>query len=177
MIEIPVDLKNAIKNNQLIVFVGAGLSCDLKNINGQKLGGWKNLVEQILLDLKEKGHKVELLLPLLDIYDPLTILNLIEKDNDLRSLDIHAFLKNFLDIDCEGNNFGVHELISQLSGKIITTNYDNAFEVFDSSYRKNKAFKGTNSNLATHTNAESKLLFKLHGCFEFPDSMVLFPKD
>ncbi|MCR9067060.1 MAG: tetratricopeptide repeat protein, partial [Cytophagales bacterium] len=40
---------------------------------------------------------------------------------------------------------------------------------------KHKAYKGKNYELTTHKDPAAPLLFKLHGCFEEADSMVLFP--
>jgi hypothetical protein len=39
MIEIPTELKKVICNNELLVFVGAGLSFNLKNTHNQSLKG------------------------------------------------------------------------------------------------------------------------------------------
>jgi flagellar motor component MotA len=114
---IPTELKTAISNNQLIIFVGAGLSYNLININGQHLKGWTNLVEQILIDLKKKGHDVECLIPLLSKYDPIKILDLIEFDKTIPKKDIYGFIKDFLDLSDE-NNYELHKKIYKLSKKI-----------------------------------------------------------
>ena len=48
----PPELLTAIEKENLIVFVGAGLSRELKNVNDQEIGNWDNLVLQILKNLK-----------------------------------------------------------------------------------------------------------------------------
>jgi len=176
MITIPIELKNAIHNNQLIVFVGAGLSYNLTNINKQPLKGWGNLVGEVLENLKEKNHDVDALIPLVDKYDPIKILDLIESDNDLPKKEIYNFIKDFLDLS-EDNNLQLHQKLFKLSKKIITTNYDCAFEKAIPQLRKNKAYRGKNYELTTHKDPNAVLLFKLHGCFEDADSMVLFPSN
>jgi tetratricopeptide (TPR) repeat protein len=179
MFEIPKGLKTAISNRKLIVFAGAGLSFNLKNTKGQKLGDWNNLIHHILLHLKEKQYQVDTLISLLNenIYEPIEILNLIEKNRNLPKNVIYNFTKEFLDLDYNINDYELHKNIAHLSNKIITTNYDTAFEIADPTLRKYTAYKGKNYELTTHKNQHARLLFKLHGCYEFGDSMVLFPSN
>ncbi len=173
---IPPELRNAICNNNLIVFVGAGTSFKLLNINQEELLGWSNLVKRILDDLHEKGFDVQLLLPLVEKFDPIDVLNLIEKDTNLPKKDVYSFVKEFLDLH-EDNNLEIHKKLFQLSRKIITTNYDTAFETAIPALRKHKAYKGKNYEQTTHKDPLTPLLFKLHGCYEDADSMVLFPSN
>jgi len=171
------ELIQSIKNQTLILFVGAGLSYNLTNIKNEKLGGWKNFVKQTLIYLKEKNFDVEHLIPLVDKYDPIKVLDLMESDTNISKTEITNFTKEFFDLNTEGNNFKLHRKLLQLSKKIITTNYDTAFEISDSNLRKHTAYKGKNYELTTHKDPKSPLLFKLHGCFENADTMVLFPSD
>ena len=92
MTKIPIELKNAICSNQLLVFVGAGLSFNLVNINNQPLKGWSNLVEQILIHLKGKGFEADYLIPVLKKQDPIKVLNLIETDKDIPKTEIYSFI-------------------------------------------------------------------------------------
>jgi len=176
MIEIPTELKKVICNNELLVFVGAGLSFNLKNTHNQSLKGWSNLVENILLELKSSGHNVNHLIPLANKYEPIKVLDLIESDTDISKKEIYKFVKDYFDLKND-NNLDLHKKLYQLSKKIITTNYDTAFETAVNELRKNKAYKGKNYELTTHKEPNSTLLFKLHGCYEDIDSMVLFPSN
>lgn len=171
---IPRELEEAVCKNELIIFVGAGLSYNLVNIKKQALQGWNNLVRQVLSHLDGEGCDVKHLLPLIDKYDPIEVLHLIERNRDIPKKKISEFLKDFLDLD-EVNDFNLHRKLHQLSNKIITTNYDTAFETAIPELRKNKAYKGKNYEMTKHKEANASLLFKLHGCFEDIDSMVLFP--
>ncbi len=139
MIEIPIDLKNAICNKKLIVFVGAGLSYNLLNTKNQPIKGWANLVENILKHLKEKEYDVDYLLPLIKKRDPITVLDLIETDKDLDKREINLFIKEFLELDDEKNNYDLHKDICSISNKVITTNYDTAFERAVPTLRKFRA--------------------------------------
>ncbi len=174
---IPVALKKAVCDDKLIIFVGAGLSYNLVNNKGQFIKGWDNLVKEIILNLEEQGYNIGLLLPLLEIYDPIEILHLIEKHPKFSRKLTHDIVTNFLELDDTKNDYSLHKKITTLSKKIITTNYDTAFERATPSLRRNTAYKGKNYELAKHKNSESSLLFKLHGCYEFADSMVLFPSN
>ncbi|KOY87810.1 hypothetical protein AD998_18215 [bacterium 336/3] len=176
MNKIPTDLIKAINDNDLIVFVGAGLSFNFKNVDNQKLEGWSNLVVNILNDLQSKGHEVNDLMPLIKRYDPIKVLDLIESDSELSKKDIYNFIKKFL-ILSDKNDYDLHKKLFELSKKIITTNYDTAFEEAVPELRRSKAYKGRNYELTKHKDKDAPLLFKLHGCFEDADSMVLFPSN
>ncbi|SFB78804.1 TPR repeat-containing protein [Flexibacter flexilis DSM 6793] len=171
---IPVELRKAILDNDLVIFVGAGLSYELTNTKNKPLKGWANLVTCILEHLKIKGYEVEHLLPLIKRYEPIKVLDLIEHDKNLPKKEIYSFVKTFFELG-DKNTLAIHKKIFQLSNKIITTNYDTAFEEAVPQLRRNKAYKGKNYELTTHKDKDSVLLFKLHGCSEDADSMVLFP--
>lgn len=172
--KIPRELEEAIRKNELLIFVGAGLSYNLINIKKQPLKGWSNLVHQILLHLKEEGHDVEVFIPMIDRFEPIEILRLIERDKHIPREKISDFIKDFLDLD-DDNNFDLHRKLYRLSTKIITTNYDCAFEKAVRELEKNTAYKGKNYELTKHKQSGASLLFKLHGCFKDVDSMVLYP--
>jgi hypothetical protein len=176
MIQIPAALKTAIINNDLVIFAGAGLSYNLVNIKNQKLGGWSNLVQNVLQHLIANDHDVSVLLPLLKKYQAIKVLDLLESNTAIPRMEVQKFLKDFLDVSTE-NNFGLHQKLHGLSNKIITTNYDTAFEQAVPDLRKSKAYKGKNYELTYLKDKNASLLFKLHGCFEDADSMVLFPSN
>ncbi len=176
MNKIPVELRNAITNNELILFIGAGLSFNLINSKDQPLKGWDNLVLCILENLKENGHEVDHLKPLVGKYEPIKILDLIESDKALPKTEVYKFVKSYYELK-ETSHLELHKKLFHLSPKIITTNYDTAFEDAVPKLRKNKAYKGKNYELTTHKDKEAALLFKLHGCCEDADSMVLFPSN
>ena len=75
-----------------------------------------------------------------------------------------------------GNDFSFHKKLFSLSTKIITTNYDKAFEKAIPELQEIKAYKGKDYEL-NRVKKDSIFLFKLHGCIDGIDSMVLFPSD
>ena len=52
---IPHGLKEAIEKDELVLFIGAGLSWDLKNTEGA-LGGWKEMVLSMLSYLNKEDY-------------------------------------------------------------------------------------------------------------------------
>ena len=173
---IPPELVQAIQKDDLVIFVGAGLSYELKNRNSQKLGGWNDLVLNVLEHLKFKGHeKADILIPLVGQFEPIKILELIELSSELPKEEIISFTKDYFDLHEDENDYEIHTSLFQLSKKIITTNYDTSFETSNRQLRKHTAYKGKDFELAAHNLPGKPLLFKLHGCYENGDSMVLFP--
>ena len=55
MKNIPHGLKEAIEKDELVLFIGSGLSRKLKNTEGA-LGGWKEMVSSMLSYLKDKEY-------------------------------------------------------------------------------------------------------------------------
>lgn len=169
-------LKEAIEKDNLVIFVGAGTSMNLNNIKGEKIGTWKNLVFKLINHLNENSNnKYSYLIPLIEKYEPIEILNLIEKDKEIDKTDIYDFLKDFLDIG--DNDYELHKKIIELSRIIITTNYDDAFENCSKELRKRVAYKGKNFELVNLKKNDKSLLFKVHGCYKDSDSMILFPSN
>jgi tetratricopeptide (TPR) repeat protein len=176
-IKIHPELKKAIEENELVVFVGAGISYELINSKNQKLGDWKNLVACILENLKSNGYEVEHLISLVDKSEPLEVLKLIETNKQqIPQKAICNFVKSFYEFDNK-NTFSLQKKIFDLCPKIITTNYDTAFEEAVPKLRRNKAYKGRNYELMKHKEKDAIFLIKLHGCAEDADSMVLLPSD
>ena len=171
---IPREIKTAVQDNNLIIFVGAGLSYNLVNKDNQQLKGWKNLVVQLLIDLEKKEYDVTPFKMLLETNEPIDVLNLIEKNSNLPKNEIINFVKDFYSLKV-GEDYSLHKNIYKLSNKIITTNYDDAFEMAIPELKNRVAFKGRNYELANLHKAKEPTLFKLHGCITNGESMVLFP--
>ncbi|MDR1887380.1 MAG: hypothetical protein LBQ70_05625, partial [Prevotellaceae bacterium] len=62
---LPKELLKAIKDDNLVIFVGAGLSYDFVNLKGTKIEGWENMVRQILLHFETEKYDVTHLMPLI----------------------------------------------------------------------------------------------------------------
>ena len=177
MYTIPAELKRAVINDTLVVLTGAGLSYPLYNKMDIQLKGWKNFVDQMLLYLKSEHYAVDHLIPLTAHFSPVKVLDLIENTPEITRDVIYQFSSHYFKLDDEKNDYTIQKNICRLCNKIITTNYDTAFENAVPDLRTQTAYTGKNYELTRCANSKAKLLFKLHGCYESKDSMVLFPSD
>ena len=169
--ELPKELIKAMKENNLVLFVGAGLSYKFVNKDEQPLGDWQNMVRQIL----ESVEDLDYLKPLVDRYDPIIVLDLIEKAKVKEP--VINFVKQFFSLPTDKNDYSLHKKLCRLSNKIITTNYDNAFERADDDFETKTAVFGRDYELSSLHNPSDKTLFKLHGSISDGGSMVLFPSN
>lgn len=174
MIEIPPGLREAIKADELVLFVGAGLSWNFKNKKNETLEGWTKMASSITSYLKEKHRITEDVKQSCDKKEPIDALKEIE-DSGVNKRIVGEFVKDYFTLG-EGNDYSLHQNLFELSTKIITTNYDRAFEMAVPRLQEIKAYRGKNYEL-NRLKKDSVFLFKLHGCIENIDSMVLFPSD
>lgn len=156
----------AIKNNNLVLFIGSGLSRSLG------FPDWKGLVEEILRELAKEDPKYNDMIEILNnnFFNEIEIL---EKIKGKKS-EIYGVLDRIFDVpNNEFTNLSLHKKLGSLSTKIITTNYDKALETAT-------GFKKVQFDNNYHIANLSKLdnyVFKLHGCIESPDKCILFEED
>ena len=174
MENIPHGLKEAIENDELVLFIGAGLSWNLKNTEGKTLGGWKEMVSPILAFLKDKEYITAEEQQSYDKLEPIGALKKLE-DKGISRREIGDFLKHYFTLK-KSKKLPIHKKAFRLSTKIITTNYDRAFEIAFPELQEIKAYKTKDYEL-NKLKKDPIFLFKLHGCIEHIDSMVLFPSD
>ena len=174
MENIPQRLKEAIENDELVLFIGSGLSWNLKNTEGNTLGGWKEMVSSMLSYLKDKEYITAKEQRFCLKLEPIKALQRLENKGIDRE-KVRDFLKGYFTLGKE-NKFPLQEKLYSLSTKIITTNYDLAFEEAIEKLDKEKAYKGQNHKLSKLLE-DPVFLFKLHGCIKDINSMVLFPSD
>lgn len=181
---IPEKLEQAIKNNSLVFFVGAGCSIPLN------FPSWKKLIEDILEELNNK-HGLTSDVNFHNILngvksDTKTLfeaLNLIEKDakhgstyktksKEIVNAQIESISKTLPD------HSDVHSLLWNISTKIITTNYDKALERYKPEHINPKIFDNTNAfqSLKSQLN-DAQFLYKIHGDNDNPQSIILFESD
>ena len=172
--DIPHGLKEAIENDELVLFIGAGLSWDLKNTKGKPLGGWKEMVSSMLSYLNKEDYITAEEQQSCEELGPIKALQRLE-NNKIDKRVIGHFVKGYFKLGKE-NNFSLQEKLYSLSTKIITTNYDRVFEIAFPELQEIKAYKTKDYEL-NKLKKDPIFLFKLHGCIEHIDSMVLFPSD
>ena len=163
------ELVNATKSNRLIVFSGAGISFNLRNVQGKAIGGWSNMIETILSELKD----VPLEIKLNDKnYSPIERLKEIESLN-IPQENIYKKIRQFYRIDPQ-SDLSVHRKIVELTDKIITTNYDNGFELVS----PHSNIYSLGNELNSISKFEKPYVFKIHGsCNKNDDPLILFPED
>jgi Tfp pilus assembly protein PilF len=181
---IPTKLEDAIKNNTLVIFVGAGCSIPLG------MPSWKKLVEDILQDLDNKygqtsdtnfknilngvqnGSK--------SLFDALSK---IENDSDNGTtfkIKTQEFINSRIEEISKSlpEESNVHNLLWEISNKIITTNYDKILEQYIPKSISPKKFDNSNAfqSLKSQSN-NAEFLYKIHGDYEDPKSIILFESD
>ncbi|WP_424038438.1 SIR2 family protein, partial [Porphyromonas endodontalis] len=174
MVNIPTGLREAIKADELVLFVGAGLSWNFKNKGNETLEGWTKMASSITSYLCDNDHIPENLKQACDTLGEIKTLEILE-EREIGRREVGEFVKDYFTLG-EGNDFSLHQKLFELSTKIITTNYDKAFEMAVPQLQSQKAYKGKDYEL-NGLKKDSVFLFKLHGCIDHVDSMVLFPSD
>ena len=174
MVTIPPGLKEAIEEDDLVLFIGAGLSWNLKNTKNEFVEGWDKMVKSLTSHLNNKGYITDEDKRSCDALEPIKALKIIE-DKSVNKSEVAKFIKCYFALGV-GNDLSLHQKMFNLSARIITTNYDRAFEDAVPGLQEVKAFKTKDFEL-NRLKKSSMFLFKLHGCVEHIDSMILFPSD
>lgn len=156
-----IELKNAIKTKSLILFIGAGISMNLK------LPSWQDLIDHISLELgydKEVFNSFGDYLALAEFYE-------IKKNN------IHS-LRSWMDRKWHDQSINIedsriHKMIVDLDAPIIyTTNYDRWIEQSYTHYgRKYKKISNV-GDLVNIKNDETQII-KFHGDFDDNDESIV----
>ncbi|PIK17803.1 SIR2 family protein [Prevotella intermedia] len=174
MINIPPGLKEAIEADDLVLFIGAGLSWNLKNTDNESLEGWDKMVKSITSHLNKKGHITDELKQSCDALKSIETLEILE-NREISKKEVGEFIKHYFALGKE-NDFSFHKKLFSLSTKIITTNYDRAFEEAVPELQSKKAYRTKDYEL-NRLKKDPIFLFKLHGCIDHLDSIILFPSD
>lgn len=166
MENIPKNLIEKLQDNNVVLFLGAGLS-----INAG-YPSWKGLIKTILENLGDKEQKKEGYLNALneDILSPIEVLGKIEP---LKDYAIEIFDKELRKYNhCSPTT--IHEKVGKLTSKIITTNYDCLLESSNNDFEK---VIYSNKYKVAKISEYEKYIFKIHGDINEPDKCILFPKE
>lgn len=157
------ELEEAIDNDSLVIFCGSGTSSNLE------LPSWKDLVLKIIRQISYHNPPYSPLADLLldDILDPLAILDILEEEF---KRTITETLQREIEID-KRRECTLQEKILKLSERIITTNYDKAFE--NASNTPNVILNDGKFKLAKIADNQ-KFIFKIHGDIDNPEDCILF---
>lgn len=157
----PNQLIEAISDNKLIIFIGAGLSC------AAGLPLWKQIVLDTLASPNiEKGNAF------IDALENgiLTPLEVLDKIKDKNKRDVYI---NFERAVSEKKESDIYNKLSKLSKKFITTNYDYLIE---HNTGITKIDTSSNYNLQK-LDQEEAFILKIHGCASAIDHAVIFTSD
>jgi hypothetical protein len=163
-VEIPTALLNALVQDNVVIFAGSGLSKRFK------LPDWHGLVVDVVKELN--NSKYELFLPLLDasLLQPIEVLDKMKSEHTA----IRRYIRNKYNIT--SGDYRFHKKIVQVSDKIVTTNYDNAFErAFDDLVVP--AVYTSDFNISEINKSNEPYILKLHGTFQEPDNCLIFKSD
>lgn len=161
MFDIPKKLEDAVSKDQLVIFVGAGLSrsCGFPT--------WSEIVKDVLSENVEYIEKSEALMHALDneVLTPLEVLDKISKEKDVVFGTFEKKLKS------KNHPSDLHKSLGGVSRRFITTNYDKLIEnnaeisrviTWDSAYGLSKI------------DTENEFVVKIHGDIEAVDKCVIF---
>lgn len=164
--EIQQQLKKRIQQNNLVVFVGAGVSIS------SGLPNWNNLVEKILEKLEYKDDKVTKYKAALkdELFTPIEIL---KKISDYKEEAIEILYEEIKKHDSAVPN-SIHYKIGKLTNKIITTNYDTLLEKALPKFEK---ISYTNKYKIAKLSEIESYIFKIHGDIDEPHKCILFHED
>jgi NAD-dependent SIR2 family protein deacetylase len=163
--EISKLIKEAIQHNKLVLFVGSGVSTKID------LPTWGKLVNDIIHDLDSPKYKP--LLPVLE-GDLMTPMEVIDKLVDEHT-EIKRYIKKNFSVN-KDKDLTLHKKLLDLTNYIITTNYDNAFELASG----NTITPTTNTsqfNVSEINKSDNPYIFKIHGDFSESDNCIIFKKD
>ena len=170
---IPEEIKEAIRHNSLILFIGSGYSRNLL------LPNWIELARKFIDALVEKDPslvplKTEANKPKANALKILAVLSG-KGYNDACKL----MLREVIDVDLSRLDIRNQEKIWQLSSKVITTNYDRALESAISDELKDDVdiFTAARNSVGLAGLQNISYLFKIHGDITQPEGCVLFPED
>jgi len=158
-------IKSAILQNNLVVFAGSGLSSKFK------LPSWNNLVKDVINTIDRNEFKT--LLPVLEmeVMQPIEVLQKIKSEHTT----VKSYIKNNFNVS-SFTDFDVHKKIIELTGQVITTNYDNAFELASNNSITPSVYTD-NYNINEISKNDKPYIFKLHGSYNEPSNCIIFEED
>lgn len=158
---IPEFLKNAINEKKLVIFVGAGLS------RSAGLPDWKKITMEILAENIKTISKATGFYSALenDVMTPLEVLDKIQND---KKIILEGFERK---LKINDNKSKIHRSISEISRKIITTNFDRLIE--SNSSIENIITHDSQYNLSKIDDCDEFIL-KIHGDINQADKCIIF---
>jgi hypothetical protein len=161
------DLKDSIRNNKVVFFIGSGFSSCFKFPN------WQQMVIDVIRKLMADNAKLECLISPIE-NGIITPIEALEKLKDHKEVIYDYIQENFIIDEGRKNLLNDHKKIWDITNKVITTNYDQALEEANSNVKK--IVYNYDYEIAKLRNDDSYLL-KLHGSIENMSSCIIFNED
>jgi len=176
MINWPEDLINDIARRKCILILGAGISKNSQNSNGQRPKDWKEFLESATELLQAPKIKTEIKKQI-KFGDYLTACEIIKKElgrDSFNSLIRTEFLTP------QFQKAKIHEHIHKLDSRIvITPNFDKIYDTYASHISSGstitKSFLDT--DLADSIRRPERLIIKIHGSVDSADNIIFTRKD
>lgn len=161
-----MEISKILSQNKLVIFAGSGVSKNLE------LPDWNKMVINIINKINNDRFKS--FIPLLDnnIMSAIDVLEYLKSEKK----EVYDYINSNFKVKEEVNS-NLHKLLLELSNnKIITTNYDNAFE--KAANYQIKISKPTSKYTVNEINkSEEGFIFKIHGSYDEPDNCIIFKED
>lgn len=165
MFNIPENLQKALRKQNVVILAGAGVSLYAN------YPSWKELIIQIYKKLvNDYDDKLNLLIPAIE-QDVLGIFEALEKIKKYDSV-AREVLKEQLN-NIPNIELTLHKEITNVSRKVITTNYDRLFE---KATNIDVVFPNSKFELARLIDSE-EYIFKVHGSIDNVAGCILFKED
>ncbi|MFP7609143.1 SIR2 family protein [Serratia quinivorans] len=158
---IPQQLKDAIKEKNLVLFIGAGFSrnCGFPD--------WKDIVIEILEENKKYIEKASSFISALndDVLTPLEALDKVKGEKKIILNGFEQILKG------KKNNSDIHKALSLVSKKIITTNFD---KLLESNVGIDTVITQESDFNLSKIDTSNEFIVKLHGDVSEIDKCIIF---
>lgn len=164
---IPVLLAEAIQKDNLVIFAGSGLSIRFG------LPNWRKLVTDVIDIVNNESYKPYSMLLNTEgeaMMSPLEVLDKLKGEHII----FREYIRDHFEI--KTGDFTLHKKIIELTGKVITTNYDNAFEKACNGNIK-PTYPTSRFNISELEKNKDRYIFNIHGSYHEADNCILFKSD
>lgn len=170
----PEYLIEAIKDKKCILFAGAGTSADAKLPNWAELvSGMTKMVEEVGEDQKSDAEEIK---KMLEDKEYIILADFCKKK--LGDFDFSGYIKRKLDV--KDKTSLTHGLLSKIPFKsAVTTNFDSFIEKYKDNSKIVYPDDFEHGNIANvgSVNNNTFYIYKIHGSYDTPDSIVLTRSD
>ena len=165
VVDVPPEVIGASRNDDLVLFIGAGVSRLLG------LPSWQELAEKVLKDMRKGGVLNYFEIDQLKNLDPRKQLSIAKQiaNQDIYSSSIEQHLSN----TTGGDN--IYRVIKDIECSYVTTNYDEFLLPRSESISSKPIAEKTEFSVGLLDNPGA--VVHLHGCISKPDTMVVTTKD